>query len=128
MSTKCTPVRLAAELAELNTELDRTLARYGAPGTGLHQRARAAHRMAELYGKREALAVLASTAFRSGATRDLVEHLAVNAAQADANRAETWRSSAGRLETQAAELERTTAAAFNDGMNYVPGRGRVRGL
>lgn len=128
MSVTPTAVQLAAELAELNGQLAQTRQRYTAQGTGLHQRARAARRMAELYGRREALAVLVARAFRAGARRDLVEHLGQAAAHGDAITADTWATQAAELERQAAELERTTAAAFNDGMSYVPGRGRVRGL
>lgn len=125
---KPTPVRLLAELAELNDQLEQTRKRYVAQGTGLSQRARAARRMAKLYGRREALAVLAARAFRTGATRDLVEYLGVATATTDARQADVWATAATDLERQADELEATTAAAFNDGMSYIPGRGRVRGL
>lgn len=124
---KPTPVQLAAELTELDAEYARAKLRYNAPGTGLGQRARAARHMAELYGRREALSVLAVQAFRSGATRELVGHLSSVAAANDAHQAKAWAVRAEQLEREAAALERITAAAFNDdGMEWVPGRGRVR--
>jgi hypothetical protein len=118
--------QVATELRDLNRQLDVTLARYSSSGTGLIQRARAARRMADLYAQREALVLLAASAFKVGTGRTIVEHLAAQASTADARSAHSWRVNAETLERQAVELERTTAAAFGDGLTYVPGRGRVR--
>ncbi len=105
-------------IRKINDDLDRALRRFQAGGAAV--RAETAGTIADLFTARAALA----RDQQNGTT--LLGELATIAAESDRRVALEWTGRQAVYARVAGTIAADASAAFDDGMTYVPGRGRIR--
>lgn len=113
-------------LAHAGSVIDVQTRKYATGGAAV--KAAAARGLAKAYAERASIyRVLPKLYSGRSATRWLAVISSADSALAMESLAEEWRLRADRHQAEAEQIERQALPAFaDDGMEYVPGRGRVR--
>lgn len=126
MSTFTTQQQALAELHQLSAEVTRLTGRYD--GGGAAVKAEAAWNLSSTFRMLAALYRGLAGLYRGNEpTRWLMAAAATDAAELNTRRAAEWSSIADMHQAEADRITRVGEAAFaDDGMVYIPGRGRLR--